>query len=190
MAHKFHPDKSQGNPYARAWFDEILEAYETLTDPRRKDEWLQKKWLMQSLGKPLKKPYAFVPSAVLLEARQVHRLMIQTDPFRTDHNMLAAEVLKVLEPEKISMLQSYGYQIINWQVVDELLGAIEYIEFKELIDVFPKLELLAAGSEKLEKRLKKIRREKWVEYTWGKWQPWVLTGITLLICIFIYLIAR
>ncbi len=53
LAHQYHPDKKNNDPYAAAQFATIKEAYETLSNPSRKDHYLQQRWYAQSIGKKL-----------------------------------------------------------------------------------------------------------------------------------------
>lgn len=190
MAQQFHPDKNQLNPYAKAWFSEILEAYETLSDKGKKDDWLQKRWLMQSMGRPLKKPYALVPSAIVLEARHVRKHLDDADPFRTNHQEMAEEVLKVLTDEKMNMLKAFDYTSMNHEIVTELMAASQHLQYDDMPQVVQKLKELAAASPELRQKIDKLYAEKKWEKSWQKWQPWVLLIASMAICIIIYLIAR
>src|SRR6185369_13859563 len=51
LAMTWHPDKNPNNAYAKTQFEEIKEAYEVLTNPARKDLYLQERWYDQSIGR-------------------------------------------------------------------------------------------------------------------------------------------
>lgn len=51
LAHQYHPDKNQHDPYAFAQFAAIKEAYEVLSNPAKKEYYLQQRWYNQSTGK-------------------------------------------------------------------------------------------------------------------------------------------
>jgi curved DNA-binding protein CbpA len=44
LAHLYHPDKKDNDPYAAAQFAVIKEAYETLSNPAQKECYLQQRW--------------------------------------------------------------------------------------------------------------------------------------------------
>jgi molecular chaperone DnaJ len=44
LALQYHPDKTGGDPYAAVQFEAIKEAYEVLTNPRKKELYLQQRW--------------------------------------------------------------------------------------------------------------------------------------------------
>jgi curved DNA-binding protein CbpA len=54
LAHQYHPDKKNNDPYAAARFSDIKEAYEILSNPLKKDYYLQQRWYAQSIGKKIK----------------------------------------------------------------------------------------------------------------------------------------
>lgn len=41
----YHPDKTGADTYSAAHFNEIKEAYEVLTNPAAKEQYLQQRWL-------------------------------------------------------------------------------------------------------------------------------------------------
>ena len=51
LAMIYHPDKNPNDKYAEVQFNEIKEAYEVLTNPVRKENYLQQRWYNQSIGK-------------------------------------------------------------------------------------------------------------------------------------------
>ena len=55
LAHQYHPDKKNNDPYAAAQFSNIKEAYEILSNPVKKDQYLQQRWYTQSIGKKIRK---------------------------------------------------------------------------------------------------------------------------------------
>ena len=50
LAQQYHPDKNNDDPYTIAYFNEIKEAYETLTNPAKKDNYLQQRWYNKASG--------------------------------------------------------------------------------------------------------------------------------------------
>jgi len=51
LARLYHPDKNINDPYAEVKFNEVKEAYEVLTNPVKKESYLQEHWYNQSIGK-------------------------------------------------------------------------------------------------------------------------------------------
>lgn len=51
LAMNYHPDKNPDDPFAVAYFNDVTEAYEILTNPSKKESYLQERWYNQSIGK-------------------------------------------------------------------------------------------------------------------------------------------
>ena len=51
LALKYHPDRNHGDKYKEALFRDVQEAYQTLADPKTREEYNYKRWYTRSLGK-------------------------------------------------------------------------------------------------------------------------------------------
>ena len=95
LAQQFHPDKNQADPYAVAQFHQIKEAYEVLTNPSRKEYYLQQRWYNQSIGKK-KTQDAITPVTVLKQSLELEKYVSTLDIFRMDKEGLEQYILELL----------------------------------------------------------------------------------------------
>ena len=82
---KYHPDKQNTDPYSLSRFNEIKEAYETLMNPARKEQYLQERWLKKAGGywmpdEPL------TPPVILKQVLDLNRRVAQMDVHRMDYD--------------------------------------------------------------------------------------------------------
>ena len=81
LAQQYHPDKNNDDPYAAAQFAEIKEAYETLTNPAKKHEYLQERWYQKATGNYAAKE-TVTPVSILKKVIDFERYCSQLDVFR------------------------------------------------------------------------------------------------------------
>ena len=53
MAKEYHPDKTGNNESTSSYFREIQEAYEVLSDAKKREEYHYQRWLEKSMGHQL-----------------------------------------------------------------------------------------------------------------------------------------
>jgi curved DNA-binding protein CbpA len=190
LALRFHPDTNDGNKYSEAWFRELQEAYAVLTDPDKKENYLQERWLAQSLGQPLEKIVPLTPNTVALEALQVSKSVMEMDHFRMDHRALAGKLLGVLTDEKIHMLQAFNDKQATREVATQMLQASAPLDYKYLPDFFRQMQKLCASDAAFSATLEHTKRQRQQAYWWERNQWWVMLAGTFLLCAIIYLISE
>ena len=104
LAMTHHPDKNPDDRIAEAVFREVQEAYDTLTDPRKKDAYLQLRWYEQSQGRRLSGLKALTPVNLLKDLLQLDKYISVQDPYHIDRQGLSAYLLQTLSPEVIEQL--------------------------------------------------------------------------------------
>ena len=120
LAQQFHPDKNQADPYASAQFTEIKEAYEVLTNPSKKEYYLQQRWYNQSIGKR-KKQDTITPVAILKHGLELERHVSTLDAFRMDKQGLEQYILELLSNETVNKLKQFEEPDIISQIVQTTL---------------------------------------------------------------------
>jgi DnaJ-class molecular chaperone with C-terminal Zn finger domain len=73
----YHPDKNPNDKYAEAQFNEIKEAYEVLTNPVKKENYLQQRWYNQSIGKR-RTAETITPVSILKLVLELERICFKT----------------------------------------------------------------------------------------------------------------
>src|SRR5436190_4318411 len=82
LAQKYHPDKNNNDAYAASQFSEIKEAYEVLTNPLKKQYYLQQRWYHQSLGKKFRTGPVINPPSVLKQCLELSKYVSTLDKHR------------------------------------------------------------------------------------------------------------
>src|SRR5437667_2217738 len=71
LAHLYHPDKNANDQHALVHFNIIKEAYEVLSHPLKKEQYLQQRWYNQSMGKKFSCNEHLIPSTFLKQCLEL-----------------------------------------------------------------------------------------------------------------------
>jgi curved DNA-binding protein CbpA len=107
MAKEYHPDKTGNNESTISYFREIQEAYEVLSDAKKREEYHYQRWLEKSMGHQL--DVALAPIQILNLFLKTEQYLHESDSFKMDKNQLA---------EHLKQLYSKARQIIVLEAND------------------------------------------------------------------------
>ncbi len=184
LAQQFHPDKNQNDPYAATQFAEIKEAYEILTNPSKKEYYLQQRWYDQSIGKR-KKQDLITPVNVLKQILELDRYVSGLDVFRMDKNGLQEYIEEVLNDSTIEKLNSFNEISVNKEIVRLSLHCLRPLPFSLLQPAISRLHKINTDPQTndLVKQYF-IKRKK--NNKKNKQEIWIVLLITIAICLLIY----
>lgn len=188
LAQQYHPDKNN-DAYAAAQFAEIKEAYEVLTNPAKKEYYLQQRWYNQSIGKR-KTQQAITPVTALMQALELEKYISTLDVFRMDKAGLQQYILGLIPDATIEQLKEFNEPDINRQLITIILKAMQPLPPLFVKDIIEQLNKLAGPDETArqqvtsftERTAKKNRREKYSLV--------IIIAATAFLCLLIYLAGR
>ncbi len=190
LAHQYHPDKNQHDPYASAQFAEIKEAYEVLTNPAKKENYLQQRWYNQSAGKR-KTQDIITPVTVLKQLLELDKYVSTLDEHRMDKQGLADYISHILSGNIIAQLLPFNEPHINKQIIMLALRAMEPLQLKQAEAIATRLfKLVGDEDEESKKNIVEFLARKTQKEKVKKYQPFVLMIIVLVICVLIWLMGR
>jgi molecular chaperone DnaJ len=188
LAQQYHPDKNNNDPYAEANFNEIKEAYETLTNPVKKDEYLQLRWYNRATGNK-NTEQVITPVNILKQVIEFEKYTSTLDQFRMHSEGLFEYMNELLNEETINKLLQFNEQDVNRQIALILVKPIRFLKLEKAKIIAGKLVILTNNNSTtgalVTKALQQIKqKESWEKYKWL-----VVLLITVIICVLIKLIA-
>ena len=170
LAQQHHPDKNNNDPYAVAYFSEIKEAYETLTNPVKKNIYLQERWYNRATGNK-RTQEVITPVTILKEALEFEKYTSSMDVFRIDKELLFSYMNELLSEETISQLQQFNEPEINQQIVLTFLKPVRLLKSEKALLLNERLCKMAKDNHQIQlminNTIRKIQQEeKWKKYEW------------------------
>ena len=190
LAHHFHPDKNSSAQYAEIHFAEIKEAYEVLTNPARKEKYLQQRWYQQSLGKTKFRVEPVTPPVILKQILKLDKHVTMLDAFRMNRESLYRQLKDMLSDDTIEQLKKFNEREINHEIIKSALRIAKFLRQGQLEDIVPGLVELSNQStmieQEIESTLKQYRRKnRWEQYKHG-----IVLLLTVVITLLIYFVSR
>ena len=188
LAHRFHPDKTNSDPYALAQFNAIKEAYEVLTNPQRKEKYLQQRWYQKSTGSK-KSAEVLTPVSLLKQALELDKYVAGLDVHRMDKAGLLGFINEILSPATSAVLNSFQDLSINNEIVLTILRTARPLNYNQVVLLRENINKVATDEVTREKINHYYRvREKM--HKWERIRIWVILAITLLITFAIFLLSK
>jgi molecular chaperone DnaJ len=189
LAMKYHPDKNSGDMFATKQFNEVKEAYEVLTNPVKKDVYLQERWYNQSMGKK-RTTEAVTPVSILKLSLELEKYVSRLDVHRMNEESLSEYIEELLSADTIEVLRQFNERGINNGIITNILKALKPLPLKYAKPLLERLEKLAVDNEKMLQKINDSLREHKKIFLWDKYKTLLMLLFTILICLLIYLMNR
>ena len=189
LALAWHPDKKPNDPYAKTQFEEIKEAYETLTNPIKKDLYLQERWYEQSIGRR-KTALAVTPVNILRLALELERYVSRLDPHRMNREGLFHYIDELLSSTTIEKLLEFGDKNVNRQIVATILSALNPLTIQMTNQLTALLERLASNDERSQEKINQFLINQKKNFLWSRYKFILIIITTILICLLIYFTSK
>jgi len=189
LAMIYHPDKNPNDKYAEVQFNEIKEAYEILTNPLKKERYLQERWYHQSLGKK-RTAEIITPVSILKLSLELEQYVSKLDVHRMDKQGLYNYIDELLSGDTIKRLNGFNEPEINTQIISTILNAMKPLPLKFVKPLLLKLGSLAGRDEIVLQRINVFLQDHKRIFLWERYKGLIILIFTAFICILIYLTSK
>ena len=189
LAMTWHPDKNPNDPYAKVQFDEIKEAYEVLTNPVKKDLYLQERWYEQSIGRK-KTVVTITPVNILKLVLELERYVSTLDPYRMNKEGLFHYIDELLSATTIEKINEFNEPDIKRQIITTTLTALKPLPLNFGSSISERLKLLVPKDDLSMQRIADFNRQQRKALLWNNYKIVVLIILTILICLLIFLTSK
>ena len=184
----YHPDKNPNDKYAEVQFNEIKEAYEVLTNPVKKENYLQQRWYNQSIGKR-RAAEMITPVSILKLVLELEQYISRLDVHRMNKEGLSDYLEELLSADTIKSLKHFNEPEINRQIITSTLSAMRPLTMKFIGKLTERLENLA-DDETSRRRIKSFLINRQKAFLWERYKVAVIILFTMFICLLIYFTSK
>jgi molecular chaperone DnaJ len=189
LAHQYHPDKNPNDHYAAAQFAEIKEAYETLTNPLKKDHYLQQRWYARSMGKRSSQ-LVINPVTVLKQLLELDQYTHTLDEHRMDKEGLYHYMENILSEANIEKLNLFRDESVNKEIIRSALKSGRLLPYQLALNLVERLRKINMDDESVALSVSEYTRHKReIEY-WEKKRVWIILVVAIILSIVIFVSAR
>lgn len=189
LAHQYHPDKNANDLYAAAQFAEIKEAYETLTNPTRKDHYLQQRWYARSMGKRSSQ-MVVNPVTVLKQLLELDQYTHTLDEHRMDKEGLYHYLCAILSNENIEKINLFQEESVNKEIIRSALKSGGLLPYKLAVELAERLRKINVNDESVGASIKDYLKQKQQIEFWEKKRIWGVVVIVLILAVVIFITAK
>ena len=170
LAQQYHPDKTADNPHSAALFTEIKEAYEVLTNPGKKYNYLQQRWYNRATGNN-KTQELITPLNILKQVLKFEQYTAKLDEFRMDRESLFEYLDYLLSAVTVEKIVQFNEPDINQQIIYTLLKPIKFLKVQKAILLKERLLALTKNNtqtaELIQSTLLQMqKKERWKNKEW------------------------
>jgi len=188
LAMIYHPDKNPNDKYAEVQFNEIKEAYEVLTNPVKKENYLQQRWYNQSIGKR-RTAETVTPVSILKLVLELEQYVSRLDVHRLNKEGLSNYIDELLSAETIEKLRQFNEPEINTQIITSTLSAMQPLTIKFLGELPERLGTLGDDETSLY-RIRNFLKNRKTAFLWDRYKVVVIILFTIFICLLIYFTSK
>jgi len=184
----YHPDKNPNDKYAEAQFNEIKEAYEVLTNPVKKENYLQQRWYSQSIGKR-RTAETITPVSILKLVLELEQYVSRLDVHRMNREGLSGYIDELLSTGTIENLKQFNEPEINRQIITSALSAMQPLSMRFLGKLPERLGTLADDETSLH-QIRNFLKNRKRAFLWERYKVAVIILFTIFICMIIYFTSK
>lgn len=188
LALLYHPDRNFGSNLHEAKFKEIKEAYEVLSDSRKRQEYNSRSRDRSQTEK--KKQFRPPNPRTILDQTIVFRKKITAlDPERMNKPALYHHLQQLLAIQNILILKHNNDYEINNRFIDEVLDCSRFLPFSQVEKICLQLTELAGADNETYRKIFQFSRQSRLQTYWNKYKLLFAIIVALLLCLLIYILS-
>jgi curved DNA-binding protein CbpA len=181
---ELHPDKTGNDPALSIRFTALQQAYEVLSDPLKKIQFLQERWLRKAQGQATTTGPIDLAGWIKDCVAQDRKTSTQ-DADRIDQHALQVKIEELIGHENLVLLQSYAHPealLTGGRLLLKAAFALSLDRYVEVTGLLIKIEPAnLAWQQEIQQGLLRKKRE----HAWDRYRVVLLVILSVLLCLLI-----
>lgn len=187
LAIQHHPDKNNGNVISEAKFKEIQEAYRTLSDEKKRQEYNRNNFDGKQTTLKKSDNYVINATIILHKSMELKRKISLLDPNRLDKKSLYQSIKHLLSTYNIAIIKSERNTSINNLIVDNVLSVTKLLDYDEAFKI---CTLLRSFNSNMEAVINKFLDDHKLNTFLAKYKLLFALIMSIVLCVLIYVISK
>ncbi len=188
LALKYHPDKNPGDAIAENVFKEIAEAYDVLSDEKKRESYHNK--YFYASGYKYFNNHENTIHTILSDALRLKSQLEKTGPFQVNADAVMFKAEQILSDNNLFIIKQEKLAEINKKITEAVLFSLSYLDYENSKIIAEKLQLIADGDTSIENKIADFLKTKQRSERWNRYKPLIAIAVTVLLCILIYFAGR
>jgi curved DNA-binding protein CbpA len=184
LALQYHPDTADNDDVHLHLFLEIKEAYDTLSDTKRRQAYHYKKFYRQ-----VEQEAIVTAEYMAQQAQQLAAFIAVLDPYRIDYDLLYRLITQLLSSTNQRLIEKASGQM-QQQIIKDLQAGVWHLNFPLAKNIYPTLLLLACNNASLVTSLNQQRTTQKRLYYWDTYKLAGAIVIAIFLCISFYWLTK
>ena len=189
LAHKYHPDKKDQHGDAGSGYPAIREAYETLSNPAKREIYLSQRWYARSQGQKFNQEPG-TPAIMLKRMLHLEQHVTTLDVFRMDYEGVLGRMHEILCEEDVAKLRHAENEDSRKEICLTAIRTGSNFPLSTGLKLTNLLKPIIGEDADLEKHLNRYISDLKRNDFWEKQKGWVILFVSILICVGIYLTSK
>ena len=185
LAQQYHPDKNDGSHMAAAHFREIQEAYNVLSNPKKREAYHYQRWYVRSTGKPFASA-PLTPGRILQESRLLQQYVASMNLFHIRFDAVSLHIRELLTENAMGILHEHNDKNVNREIIQNILQAAQPLPKKFYLPIAALLLQLASDDATAQEYIEQALLLKKQRHLWDNYKWVLMLVITALICWLMY----
>jgi hypothetical protein len=185
LAHAYHPDKNPDNKIISAYFLEVQEAYQVLSNPLSRRVYDRERSLR---GEGAATPKIVTAAGLAEEISRLNYQLLHAAAPDINLSILSAYLEFLLSENNLAVLMKEKKDSPETVavLVLEALKASRTLTLERFRPLCHPLEILAEGNVRMLNLIEKVFKKKKQDWLLRKLMPWLVIILTILLCVAMY----